>query len=102
MKTFADTIKSARESKGLLLRQVAAALEIDQAIISKFERGARKPTKEQVKKFADYYKIEKHILLTLWLSDKIFYSIVQEDYALEALKAAEEKVKYLKITNHGK
>ena len=45
-------IARAREEKGLFLRQVAAEMEIDQAIISKFERGDRKPTKEQVLKFA--------------------------------------------------
>ena len=47
METFGDIIKIEREKKGLLLRQVASALEIDQAIVSKFERGERKPSKEQ-------------------------------------------------------
>lgn len=54
MNSFADLIRIARENKGLFLRQVAASVEIDQAIISKFERGERKPTKEQVEKFAEF------------------------------------------------
>ena len=49
MNTFADLIRIAREEKGLFLRQVAASMDIDQAIISKFERGERKPTKEQLR-----------------------------------------------------
>ena len=55
MDSFGDLIRIARENKGLFLRQVAASVDIDQAIISKFERGERKPTKEQVEKFADFY-----------------------------------------------
>lgn len=102
MKTFADLLKTAREDKGLYLRQVAASMDIDQAIISKFERGERKPTKDQVEKFAEFYGIEKSILITSWLSDKIAYSVLEEDNAMEVLKVAEKKVKYLKTTHHGK
>ena len=102
MDTFGDLIRIARESKGLFLRQVAASVDIDQAIISKFERGERKPTKEQVKKFADFYEIDKKQLVTSWLSDKIAYSILDEENAEEALKVAEKKVKYLKTMQNGK
>lgn len=102
MNTFADIIRIAREGKGLLLRQVAASLEIDQAIISKFERGERKPTKEQVEKFADFYNIDKKQLVTSWLSDKIAYYLIDEESGEEALKVAEEKVKYYKTIHHGK
>lgn len=102
MDTFGDLIRIARESKGLFLRQVAASVDIDQAIISKFERGERKPTKDQVEKFANFYNLSKKDLLTSWLSDKIAYSILDEDNAEEVLKAAEEKVKYLKTMQNGK
>ena len=102
MNTFADIIRIARESKGLFLRQVAASLEIDQAIISKFERGERKPTKEQVEKFANFYDLDKNQLLTSWLSDKIAYYLIDEENGEEALKVAEEKVKYFKTIHHGK
>lgn len=102
MQTFGDTIKIARESKGLFLRQVASSLDIDQAIVSKFERGERKPTKEQVKKFAEFYNLDKSQLITTWLSDKIADTIFYEENIEEVLKAAEEKAKYLKATQHEK
>lgn len=54
METFGEIIKTERESKGLLLRQVASAVDIDQAIISKFERGERKPSKEQVENLLNF------------------------------------------------
>ena len=102
METFGDIIKTERESKSLLLRQVASALEIDQAIISKFERGERKPTKEQVEKFAEFYNLDKNQLVTSWLSDKLASYVLDEENGEEALKVAEEKVKYLKTIQHGK
>lgn len=95
METFGDKIRIARELSSLFLRQVAAELEIDQAIISKFERGERKPTREQVFKFAKFYKLNKDELLVTWLSDKVTYELGDEDLACEALKVAEEKIKYV-------
>lgn len=102
METFGDIIKTERESKSLLLRQVASALEIDQAIISKFERGERKPTKEQVEKFAEFYDLNKNKLITSWLSDLIANTILYEENISEVLKVAEEKALYLKTIQNGK
>lgn len=96
MNSFGNTIKTAREAKGLLLRQVAAALDIDQAIISKFERSERRPSKEQVEKFADFYELDRKALITAWLSDKIASVLHYEDNIEEILKVAEEKTRYLK------
>jgi transcriptional regulator with XRE-family HTH domain len=45
MKSFGEIIKTERENKGLILRKVASALDIDQAIVSKFQRGDRIPSK---------------------------------------------------------
>ena len=102
METFGNIIKTERESKSLLLRQVASVLEIDQAIISKFERGERKPTKEQVEKFAEFYDLDKNKLITSWLSDQIANTILYEENIGEVLKVAEEKALYLKTIQNGK
>lgn len=96
MNGFGEIIRKGREEKGLFLRQVAAEMEIDQAIISKFERGDRKPTKEQVLKFAKFYKIDKDKLLVAWLSDKVAYDLQDENLADKVQKAAEQKIKYKK------
>jgi transcriptional regulator with XRE-family HTH domain len=94
MSNFGDQIRIAREEKGLFLRQVAAELDIDQAIISKFERNERKPTKEQVLKFAKFYKLDRETLLIEWLSDKVAYDLQDENLADKVLKAVEQKLKY--------
>jgi transcriptional regulator with XRE-family HTH domain len=96
LKTIGQILREFRESKGLLLRQVAAALEMDTALLSKFERDERTPNKEQVVLFARYYDGDIDEMLLAWLSDKIVNEVQDEVFAKEALKAAEKKVELLK------
>ena len=85
MKTFGETLRQLRESKGLLLRQAAAELEIDTAMLSKIERGDRKLKREQVVQVAAFYGISENELLILWLSEKVDDLLTGEPLALEAL-----------------
>jgi transcriptional regulator with XRE-family HTH domain len=94
MDSFGNTIRKLREEKELPLRIVAAYLDIDQAILSRIERGQRKPTRERVVKLAKYFKVNENDLLVAWLSDKLVYEVADEQNALKALQVAEEKVKY--------
>ena len=89
MKTL---LKNAREQKGLKTREVALTLRIDQALISKFETGHRRPTREQLLKLAALLEIDHETILVLWLKEKILDSIKGEELGLKALKAAEEKL----------
>jgi len=50
--TFGETIRNQRRSKGLLLRQAAAYLEVDTAFVSKIEHNKRDASREQVVKLA--------------------------------------------------
>jgi transcriptional regulator with XRE-family HTH domain len=97
MDSLGETIRKRREDKELPLRIVAAYLDIDQAILSKIERGHRNASREQVVKLARFFKINETDLLVSWLSDKLVYEVANEDVALKALKVAEEKVKYQKM-----
>lgn len=96
IETLGELLRKQREARGLLLRQVAAALEMDTALLSKFERNERSPNKKQVLAFAGYYKAEANKLILAWLSDKIAGEVINENLAKEALKAAEKKVDFLK------
>ncbi|MGO4770592.1 Fic family protein [Flavobacterium sp. W22_SRS_FK3] len=89
-------LKTGREQKGLKTREVAQILSIDQALISKFESGLRTPTKEQVSKLAELLEIDYETLMIAWLKEKILYEIENEEFALQALTAAEEELKYKK------
>jgi len=96
MDSLGETIRKLREERDLPLRTVAAYLDIDQAILSKIERGQRNANREQVVKLATYFKAKEEDLLVQWLSDKLLYEVEDEDIALKALQVAEEKVKYQK------
>jgi len=89
-------LKNAREQKGLKTREVAQILSIDQALISKFESGLRRPTKEQVSKLAELLEIDFETLMIAWLKEKILYEIENEEFALKAITAAEQELKYKK------
>ena len=94
MDGFAKTIRKLREEKKVPLRIVAAYIDIDQAILSKMERGKRNATREQVIKLAAYFDVKENDLLVSWLSDKVVYEVADEKVALEALRVAEEKISY--------
>ena len=94
METLAEVIKTGREAKGLLLREVASLIDVDTAMISRFEKGDRNPTRSQLLKLASALDLNFENLLTLWLSEKIYDDIQGEDVALRALQVAEERIKY--------
>ena len=95
METTGEILRKQRESKGLRLRQVAAYLDIDQAILSKIERNERKPTKDHIIKLAEILKLDRDELVVQFMSDKIAYEIANEECAKRVLKLAEKKVNYL-------
>ncbi len=96
METVGQIIRTKRETLGLLLRQVSAYADIDQAILSKIERNERKPTKDLILKIAEILQLDKQELLIQFMSDKIAYEIADEDCANRVLKVAEEKIEYIK------
>lgn len=96
MNSFGQKIKSIRELKGDPLRIVAFHLGVDQAVLSKIENGKRKATKRQVEMISDYFQVSTKELIIDWLSDKIIYDVEDEEFGYEAIKVAEEKIKYLK------
>jgi len=95
MNSLGEKIRTIRESKSLLLRQVAAHLEIDTALISKIERGERRLTREQVIKLAKFYNVTDEELLTLWLSDKLLDTIENDPFAMQGLNKAKTILKTL-------
>jgi Helix-turn-helix. len=91
---FGERIRELRESKELLQRQLAASLEIDTPMFSKIERGQRRAKREQVLLLAELLDTNVNDLLTLWLADQVYDLVKDEEIAAQALKVAEEEVKY--------
>lgn len=99
MKALGQLLKEARETKGLLLREVAAAIGSDTAMISKFEKGERKPTRDQISLLAKALEIDEKEILVTYLSDKVASDLAHEDVAKEALRVAEKKIDLIKKRN---
>lgn len=98
MENLHTFIREARIKKGLMVREVAHALNIDQALVSKFEKGSRKPTRNQLYQLAEILSVDENKLKILYLSAKILYELAHEEDALEILKLAEEQINYLSST----
>lgn len=94
MQTIGTTFKNIREERNLLLEDLTQKTGISKAVLSRIENGKRLPTREQVNQLCKYYKAEKNEIIVQWLSDKLVYEVQDEDFALEAMQVAEEKIKY--------
>jgi transcriptional regulator with XRE-family HTH domain len=101
LKTIGEIIREQRESKGMLLKEVATALDVDLSLISRIERGDKRPKRAHLTKLSQILQIDEKELIIAYLSDRLVYEIRGEDLASEALKMAEEKVNYLKRPNRG-
>lgn len=85
--------RNKREEKGLLVRQVAAVIEVDQAIISRIENCDRLPTKEQVVKLAGLYGLNQQEIISLWLAEKMLKDYGDEPYAPQAFRDAHAQLR---------
>jgi len=99
LKTIGEIIREQRENKGLLLKEVATALDVDLSLLSRIERGVKRPTRNHISKLSQILQIDERELVVAYLSDRLVYEIRDEDLAPEALKMAEQKIKYLKRPN---
>jgi len=94
--SFGEQLRSLREQKKMSLREVAEKISVDTSLLGKIERDKRQPTKEQIKLFAEFYKLDERKLLMENLSDQIAYKIIDSNAETKILKVAEQKVQYLK------
>jgi HTH-type transcriptional regulator, competence development regulator len=91
--SLGELLRQVRISKKLLLRQVAASLEVDTAYISKLERDEKRATREQIRRLSEFLGINEHTLIEIWLADKIMNIITGEEDGIAALKIAAKRMK---------
>lgn len=75
---FANKIRELRESKQMLQRHISAALDMDNAMYCKIERGDRRAKREQIPIIAEILQANHEELLTLWLADQVA-EVVEND-----------------------
>ena len=96
METLGEKIRKMREHSEMPLRKLAALLDIDQSTLSKIERSERSANKILVNKIAKIFNVKEKELRVCFLSDKVAYELVEEEYGREVLQVAEQKITYLK------
>ena len=90
---FANKLKELREGKQLLQRQLASALEIDTPMYSRIERGERKAKREHVILLAKLLGANEKELLQLWLGDKVYGILAEEDCTDGVINMAAENIR---------
>ncbi len=89
---FGNRIKTIREEKQIPQRQLASALEIDTATYCKIEKGDRRAKREQVTVLANLLEVDSKELIRLWLADKVYDIIAEEEEATQILNVVAESI----------
>ena len=86
-------LKELRVAKGMIQKQVANALNLDVAYVSKIEHNEKPVNRDHLKTLSSLFDIPENDLQTLWLTDKILQLIENEKFSVQALEMALNKVK---------
>jgi len=91
---FANKIKELRESKQMLQRHISAALDMDNAMYCKIEKGDRRAKREQIPMIAEILQADPEELLILWLADQVI-EVLEKDKEIsdKVLGNAKQKLK---------
>ncbi len=95
MESIGQYLKGVREELNLPLQEVCKRTNIDTTLLSRIENGRRLPTKDQVIHLVRLYGCDEHKSLVLLGSEKILFSLDGDnEYKLEAIQAAAEKIRF--------
>ncbi|WP_348824225.1 helix-turn-helix domain-containing protein [Flavobacterium aestuarii] len=97
--TLGQKIKELRENAGLKQRELAYQLGVGEGFLSKVENDQKPLKRENLTKLNELFKTPIEELESLWLANKVYSIIRNEESALTALKVAEEQVKFKNIKN---
>lgn len=92
MLSFGEYIRTLRQEKNVPLRVVAAVVEIDSTLLSRFELGDRFPTDEQIKRFAAYFQRPVEELSAQVIADRILSSYGHDAVMLKAADIVKERI----------
>lgn len=97
--TLGQKIRELRELSGLKQRELAFQLGIGEGFLSKVENDQKPLKREDLTKLNELFKTPIEELESLWLANKVYSIVRDEESALSALKVAEEQVKYKSLKN---
>ena len=94
--TLGQKIKELRESTGMFQRQLASILEIGDGFLSKVENDQKALKREHLKTISQTFNCSFSELEALWIGSKVYDIVKDEKEGMNALKVAEEQMKYEK------
>jgi len=87
-------IKELRENSGMLQRELASKLNVGDGFLSKIERNQKVLKREHLVSISKIFNFPYNELETLWLANKVYDLIKNENQAIQVLKVAEQEIKY--------
>lgn len=81
----------------MLQRELATKLEIGEGFLSRVENDQKQLKREDLKKLSKIFKVSVVEMETLWLASKVYDVVKNETQGSDALKVAEEQLKYGKM-----
>jgi len=92
MNQISEHIQNLHEKREIRQCEVVACLKVDTAFVSKLEKGERQARREQLLLLAELFNVDKDELLSLWLSEKVYDLVKDEEVALKSLKTVVKKI----------
>jgi HTH-type transcriptional regulator, competence development regulator len=89
--TFGEWLRQMRDEKGVPLRVVAAAADMDQAHLSKVELGYRVPTEKQAAALARYFGVKAHDMEARRIAEKFHQDFADNPAAGRAVQMLNDR-----------
>jgi len=86
-----DWLRELREGRGLPLRAVAEATEMDLAHLHKIEQGHRLPTEEQTSRLAKFFKLDETETQAQRIAERFRQEFANNPAAKEAISILAEE-----------
>jgi predicted nucleotidyltransferase/DNA-binding XRE family transcriptional regulator len=83
--TFGEQIRRLRQDNNMSLRQLANKIDFDQSTLSKVERNEAILPSRFIKPLSDHLSVNYKELQIKYLSERLYYDLKNQDYALESL-----------------
>jgi len=89
---LANLLFDARKSNNLTYRALSTTTGIDIALLSKYEKGDRIPSKKHIEALISAFGSDEKTIKSAWLAERVYAILEDEEYSREALYFAEAKV----------
>lgn len=96
---FGAWLRELRAERGLVLREVAAAVGMDMTHLSKVELGARSLTPEQLRALAGFFEIPEHDMAAARAAGRFLREIRDNPAAARALEIVQESAGAFIVNN---